>query len=139
MVPRKTKGERLNHTFPTEKSIFDFLGMQFKKPTERKSGRDAILKSSNFIISGESKKPQNISLKKSTKKKTLTLRVPKSLKNKLLKNKAKKQLLKKWNELQQNGITVVSSFSEKDICEMMDYILKYYNEQPIVSDNVLIF
>ena len=52
---KKTKGERLNHTFPTEKSIFDFLGMQFKKPTERKSGRDAILKSSNFIISGESK------------------------------------------------------------------------------------
>ena len=134
---KKTKGERLNQTFPTEKSIFDFLGMQFKKPTERKSGRDAILKSSNIIISGESKKPQNISLKKSTKKKTLTLRVPKSLKNKLLKNKAKKQLLKKWNELQQNGITVVSSFSEKDICEMIRLAsLNYYNEQPIVSDNV---
>ena len=41
---KKTKGPRLNQPFPTEESIFDFLGLVYKGPTERKSGREVILK-----------------------------------------------------------------------------------------------
>ena len=43
---KKTKGPRLNEQFPTEESIFEFLGLVYKGPTERKSGREVILKSS---------------------------------------------------------------------------------------------
>ena len=138
---KKTKGPRLNQPFPTEKSIFDFLGMVYKPPTERKSGKAAILKSSNPepTMVGETKKSHNISLKKSTKKKTLSLRIPKTLKNKkLLKKTVKKErLIQKWTQLQKEGISVVKGFSEEDICAMIRLAsAAYYNDQSFVSDNV---
>ena len=40
----KVKGNILNNTFPTEKSIFDFLNLEFKTPIERKDARDIIIK-----------------------------------------------------------------------------------------------
>ena len=33
------KGEKLDHKFPTEKSIFDFLNMQYLEPENRIDGR----------------------------------------------------------------------------------------------------
>ena len=125
---KKTKGERLNKPFPTEKSIFDFLDLVYKGPTERKSGRDLIIKTT-----------QNQHLKKSTKKKTLKLKLPKTLKNRKLKIKVdnSKNLKDKWEQLQKKGISVVSEFSEKDICEMIRLASdSYYNEQSFVSDNI---
>ena len=44
--PKKNKkGARVEGDFPTEKSIFDFLGLEYKGPTERKSGKAVVLKS----------------------------------------------------------------------------------------------
>ena len=40
----KVKGDIINNTFPTEKSIFDFLNLEFKTPIERKDARDIIIK-----------------------------------------------------------------------------------------------
>ena len=40
------KGAKVEGDFPTEESIFDFLGMKYKKPTERKDGRAVVLKDS---------------------------------------------------------------------------------------------
>jgi NAD-dependent DNA ligase len=38
-LENKKKGEKVNKEFNTEKDIFDFLGLQFKTPTERQDGR----------------------------------------------------------------------------------------------------
>ena len=43
----KKKGARLDILFPTERSIFEFLGLEYKKPTERVDGRAIILKSTD--------------------------------------------------------------------------------------------
>lgn len=126
---KKTKGDRLNQSFPTEESIFDFLGLVYKEPTERKSGREVILKTA-----------QKNSLKKSTKKKALNLKIPKTLKNRKIKIKANfntTNLKAKWKQLQKEGLSVVSDFSESEICAMVRLASDaYYNDQPIVSDNV---
>ena len=37
------KGKKLDRYFPTEKSVFDFLGMVYRKPTERKDGNAVLL------------------------------------------------------------------------------------------------
>ncbi len=37
------KGAKLEGNFPTEKSIFDFLGMEYREPKDRKDGRSVAL------------------------------------------------------------------------------------------------
>ena len=37
------KGDKLEMTFPDEKSIFDFLSMEYKKPEERVDGKSVVL------------------------------------------------------------------------------------------------
>ena len=75
--PKKNKkGERVKGDFPTEKSIFDFLGLEYKKPTERKSGKAVILKTGEQVKTpvDEMNTPSPIvmsptkNIKKSTKK-----------------------------------------------------------------------
>jgi NAD-dependent DNA ligase len=136
---KKTKGARLNQPFPDEKSIFDFLGLVYKSPTERKSGRDVILKTAVPVAEPTPQGETKTSLKKGTKKKALKIRVPKTLKNKKFKVKSIKNadLKKKWKRLQKEGISVVSSFSENHIAAMVRLACDaYYNNQPFISDNV---
>lgn len=42
VMENKKKGDRVSQVFPDEKSIFDFLGMEFKQPMERVNG-DAVV------------------------------------------------------------------------------------------------
>lgn len=44
VMENKKKGELVNHVFTHEKSIFDFLNMEYKKPTERINGSAVVLK-----------------------------------------------------------------------------------------------
>ena len=40
---KKKKGARVDQPFPDERAIFDFLGLVYKTPEERKSGKDVLL------------------------------------------------------------------------------------------------
>lgn len=139
---KKSKGARLDKYFPTEKAIFDFLGLEYRGPTERKSGRDVVLKTNKDIPAISEKS----NLKKSTEKKALTLSNKKKIKikNKTIKLKAtikskskEKKLKENWIKLQGEGIDVVKGFTEETICDMVRLASDtYYNKDPIVSDNV---
>ena len=48
VMENKKKGDRVSQVFPDEKSIFDFLGMEFKQPMERLSG-DAVVPLSGAV------------------------------------------------------------------------------------------
>ena len=118
----KKKGDKLNIDFPTEQSIFKFLGMVYKQPQERIDGRAVVLISTDKPIEevGTVKKNQKIKLKKI--RKTL----------KIKKKKTKDYLL----EFEDKGITVLKKLSEDQLSEMIIYANDaYYNKQPIISDN----
>jgi DNA ligase (NAD+) len=61
------KGEKLDRYFPNERSVFKFLGMVYKSPSDRKDGNSVMLLKDK-VDKGKVKKGK---IKKGTKKKTL--------------------------------------------------------------------
>ena len=145
------KGERVKGDFPTEQSIFDFLGLEYKTPIERKSGKSVILKTKKTPVD-EIKTPSPIvmssskNIKKSTKNKSLKKATVVKKKRGTIKIKGNRKVKKKdtdskvrsnWDLLTNEGISVVKQFSEETICEMTRIAsAAYYNKQPLVADNV---
>lgn len=48
-INNKKKGEKVNIKFNTEKDIFDFLGLEYKTPVERRDGRDVKTIETNIV------------------------------------------------------------------------------------------
>jgi NAD-dependent DNA ligase len=65
----RTKGALVDHDFPDEKSIFDFLNLEYKKPEERTDGKAVVVKTGSTMtapvvptISEVAEAPQNIQI-----------------------------------------------------------------------------
>ena len=144
----KKKGQRIEEDFPTEKSIFDYLNMVYKEPTERKDGLAAILQKSKQDTPQESKQEEPQESKQEEPQESKQEEPQESKQNKKI--KVKKQTLKvkvktsnhmlkeKWKQLETDGINIVKTFTEKDICEMIRLASSvYYNQKnPLVTDNL---
>ena len=137
MNGKKKDAHKIDILFPTEESIFQFLGLEYKLPTERIDGRDVIIKPTDkpaaevglVVSASEIKKklksiPSKIrakSLKKTSEPKTQNDFTP------------RKALLK----LNADGISVLKILSEEQLSKMIHYANDaYYNNKPVVSDNV---
>jgi DNA ligase (NAD+) len=125
----KKKGDLVSKPFPTEKSIFDFLGMQYKTPLERCSSPymdvgDVLptsVKPSPTLMK-EEKKPKNKTLKKKVIDKADIIFV--ELEEDLLKNFATK------------GISFLETLQLEDLTNMLQYASnQYFNHNPIITDN----
>ena len=46
----KKKGDRLEQYFPTERSVFEFLGIEFREPHERTDGNSFKLVGENVKV-----------------------------------------------------------------------------------------
>jgi len=66
------KGEKVASPFPTEKSIFDFLKMEYKTPAERKDGRAVVQQTQQQTLVAPAKKTP-IKIKRTTLKKKLKI------------------------------------------------------------------
>tara|TARA_Y100000389_G_scaffold204491_2_gene257384 strand:+ start:6130 stop:8331 length:2202 start_codon:yes stop_codon:yes gene_type:complete len=75
-MKNKKKGDKLSNKFPDEKSIFDFLSLEYKKPEERKDGNSVIV--NEDIKNVEEAKPKSFIIKPN-KKKTLKAKRIKSI------------------------------------------------------------
>jgi NAD-dependent DNA ligase/predicted flap endonuclease-1-like 5' DNA nuclease len=120
------KGDKVESIFLDEKSIFDFLNMEYKLPEERIDGRsveDKIEQEKGFekieetIIEqepSEKKKPLNVTLKK--------------------KKINKKDLLEQFKE---QGINALKLFSEAELSELIKYSNNAYycKGNSIMTDN----
>ena len=130
------KGEKVNIEFPTEQSIFDFLGMKYKEPKEREGYKSVELLEqptspiSSPISSPSSKKVSN----NKTVKNTPTLV---EAKEKIKKNTQKKSSYKDdITSFKNDGLDTLKILSEKQIATILDESSKaYYNEIPIMTDN----
>ena len=117
------KGTKLDFIFNNEKEIFDFLRLDYKKPSERKDGNDVVSKE---VITMKVKVPKKIVAIKKT---------PKTSVNKTLKVKrvTTQQHAKKFTD---EGIDYLKALDEKTLVKIMrDANDAYYNSTPFLTDN----
>ena len=118
------KGEAVDIDFPTEESIFEFLGMKYKEPKQREGYKSVELL--------ETKEGEKIEEEKNDKSDE---EVKKTSKNKTMKVKKDKKGYKEHiDEFKKDGIDALKMLSEKQLSTMLDESNKaYYND----SENVL--
>ena len=149
----KVKGDLVDHAFPDEKSIFDFLGMEYKTPEERQDARaivvakmpptsvkesfDAVLPKTTIV-----KKKKNTSLKKLKKVDAATLEFelvePESETMIDVKKAADipPEIMKAVADFKKNGISVLDDLNENQLSQIIHvarYV--YYNDMPAMTDN----
>ena len=159
----KKKGEKLGQLFLTEKDIFDFLGMEYKEPVDRKDGR-AVVDKIGYTDVGNSKtqeKPTSfidVGKTASQEEQETIIEIPVKTITKT-KNKTLKKIIKpveieiveqqdipssiNENEIRQiihdfkhNGISILQHLNEKTLTDILRYSNKmYYNQTPIMTDN----
>ena len=133
VMENKKKGDRVEHVFLDEKSIFDFLKMEYTEPTLRglsppvrppsnvELGENAIVVSppksiENAIV----EKPDVVSPKSASKKKTIKRRVTKkNLDNKVVVDD-KVVVDKNIDLFKKNGIQVLQTLTESQLLKMLE-------------------
>ena len=147
----KKKGAPLDVFFPTERSIFEFLGMVYKTPEQRVDGRAVVLAEGQLpghdvgVVAPASKAPKNVKVRRkkvpSSKKVVadeevvvVETKVPAKVVTKCLPKRKLRALLVRLNK---EGISVLNSQSEATLAAMILYANDvYYNKKPVVSDSV---
>ena len=143
----KKKGEKVEQLFNTEKDIFDFLGLQFKTPIERKDGR-AVMPYNGVGIKinvSEEKSPtylkteivpaiKNKTLKKRKTKPELVIIESDKLPEKSIPDDT--SIIQNIDNFKHNGISIIEQLNEKQLSDIIRVAnTKYYNQTPIMTDN----
>ena len=123
----KKKGDPVEKEFLTEESIFEFLGIEWREPTERIDGNSFKLVSSGVKQETKQGTKQGTLKKqgKTTKKKGKT---------------TKKKALKKEHQMvarfKENGETFLKTLKEKEIEEMIQLMDDFYysKNKPLLTD-----
>jgi DNA ligase (NAD+) len=136
----KKKGEKANRTFNSEEDIFDFLGLDYKSPTERTDGRAIVVKTSE-------KKPKLVIEDSDSESEEFVLQPKKQAAKSVTKQAAKKIMIIEdeiedetykniAEDFKKNGISVLEQLNEKQLSDLLREANKaYYNEEPFFTDN----
>jgi NAD-dependent DNA ligase/DNA polymerase/3'-5' exonuclease PolX len=140
----KTKGEKVAHTFTSEQDIFEFLGLQYKSPTERIDGRAVIVKPLPFIIEEDDDDDEEYILKSKSKNNSKNnsnsnIKNSNSNNSSNSKNSSKNSINNIQSivdDLKKNGVKVLESLNEKQLSDLLrEANNAYYNNQPFFTDN----
>ena len=162
-LENKKKGEMVDKVFKDEKDIFDFLGLVYKSPMERKDGRSVEINNKIPTIShtlAPTPTPPPSPPKPATPIEpvyetiTVTKKIEKRSKNKTLKKKqiteepTQQQIEEKMGspteqdiidivqQFKHNGIVVLDNLNERSLTNIVKIANeKYYNQMPIMTDN----
>jgi NAD-dependent DNA ligase len=136
----KKKGDKVAHHFRTEEDIFNFLGLEYKAPTERTDGRAVILKTnkpgSKLVIEESSSEEYVLPaakkvVKKVTPAKTLLIESDSEDEEEI--DQSVVDIAKNFKK---NGISVLESLNENQLSSILREANKaYYNQQPFMTDN----
>jgi len=131
------KGARIDSEFPTEKSIFDFLEMNFKEPKDRIDGRSVEIKTPGENIVITKPKEKSPAKAESPPPAPKTDSPPKKLK--IRRTLKKRKLVEKDNiaGFKKEGISALKPLTESELSKMIrDANDGYYcNNKPIMTDN----
>ena len=129
------KGEKLDRYFPTEESVFKFMGMVYKGPTERKDGNAVVLIEDAAPLKtfwqetypGQNKKISKKIDKSKTKKKTLKKQ------NSGAEIRQGKRLIKEFLKV---GQSKLEKLDEDELSSMIRAANKNYycNNKPLMTD-----
>ena len=133
MVKNK-KGDKIQQTFTDEKSIFDFLGIEWRDPKDRIDGNSFQL--TDVAAKGKTEQKVGPKVKTQTKKNALkkSIRRSKRAKKKIPnKNVNAKMNIKHFKK---EGEGYLYTLSEKDIEEMVQEADEYYyaKNKPLMTD-----
>ena len=135
----KKKGDKVAHTFNSEEDIFDFLGLQYKAPTERTDGRAVIIKSKKPQLIIEDSSPEEYVLPTAAKKVVKKVTPAKAL---LIESDSEDEddvdqtIVDIAKNFKKNGISVLDSLNENELSSILREANKaYYNQQPFMTDN----
>ena len=133
------KGSKIQGKFPTEKSIFDFLGMEYREPKDRINSRSVkLLTKSNLtplspkkIESPKSLKTEQNQLDKTSPPKKVLKKRKLTLKKSL---NSKKNLM---GAFRKEGLSALKMMTEEEVSKMIrDANDAYYgNKTPLLTDN----
>ena len=113
------KGDPLDLEFPTEESIFEFLGLKYIEPRNRRDGRDII-------------KRKDADVQEELPTKTLKVKIKK---NKTLKKAPPHSVQTDIAEFQKKGIDYIKSLSEERLNHILEETNRaYYNKKPLMTD-----
>jgi DNA ligase (NAD+) len=133
-IENKQKGEKVNRNFSCEKDIFDFLGLKYKPPHERRDARDIILLDEKPIVE-EKIIIKNKTLKKKSKCK-LELIVEEDDINNSVVSLSVSSPLQIINHFKQDGILALYPLTEQQLSTLIHYANNsYYNETSVLTDN----
>ena len=138
----KAKGERIDLLFPTESSIFDFLGLVYKTPAERVDGTAIVLKAAAAAAGSTAAGSAGEPLEEVEEVGIAEPKVPRVRKIKNVTVKIRSKFKKKTPrtrllDLAKRGIDSLGGLAEDDLSAMLRYASKaYYNDKPVVSDNI---
>ena len=123
----KKKGEKVKHTFTTEKDIFDYLHIEYKSPEERIDGRAVIIKipekKKPALIIEDDNKDDNKDDNEDDNKDD---------------NEKKDDIIVIINDFKKNGISVLEKLNENQVSSILREANKaYYNDngKPLMTDN----
>ena len=124
---KNKKGQHVSHHFSDEKSIFDFLQLEYKEPWERIDGRSVEEKVIEEKVIKEIKVEEKV-IEVEEIKEINTIVIIKN-KNKTLKNNTFKQeeLTKLIQSFKQIGIIVLEHLTEKQLNDIIKYTNKLYH------------
>jgi NAD-dependent DNA ligase len=147
----KKKGDKVTHHFTNEADIFDFLGLEYKAPTERTDGRAIVFKAQKpiktpLIIEEDEEDFVLPAKKKATKtlKKKAKLEEKKPKKILIIESDSEEEefdevdqsIVAVANDFKKNGISVLEQLNENQLSSILREANKaYYNEQPFMTDN----
>ena len=155
------KGDKIDMKFPDEKSIFDFLNMEYKKPEERIDGNSVVESitatqkspqqpddSGTFKVSPEAIEQtdaaplsttaltETIPIEEASKSIVIKVKKSKKKKAKTIKKPPTTTAKQNLKTFQKQGETFLQSLTEKELENMVQTATKaYYNEKPLITDN----
>lgn len=153
----KIKGKKVGQLFLDEKAIFDFLGMEYKSPEERRDGRAVVDKVAysdvgmplattvtspptsmeekevEIEIEVQTKKPKNKTIKKKKPILPVEIIVEPEISHTTITDSDIKQIIE---DFKHNGIQILQHLNEEVLINIIRYSNKaYYNQTPILTDN----